>query len=184
MASFDGARLRIVCDVVRGDASVDDSIAVNGVCLTVVEKLPDGLGFDISDETRDRTSLSHLHDGAPVNLERPLTLATRLGGHLVQGHVDGIGEVVSLSTNEVGATLQLRLPQDLMRYVVDKGSITVDGVSLTVGGRTSDGCSIALIPHTLSVTTLGSVTTGAIVNIEVDIIAKYVEASLRNGGTT
>jgi riboflavin synthase len=150
---------------------------VNGVCLTVVEGTERSLAFDLSDETMARTSLRRLSPGDPVNLERPVTLTSRLGGHMVQGHVDGVGEVVEMTRDpgETGSRLRLRLPADLLRYVVEKGSLTVDGVSLTVAEVLLDGVAIALIPHTLAVTTLGSARPGDPVNLEVDVIAKYVE---------
>ncbi len=172
-------RLRIRCQVVPADSDIGASIAVNGVCLTVVERADDGLSFDVSDETIARTSLQRLAVGAPVNLERPVSLAARLGGHLVQGHVDGVGEVVGVAPDGPGgARLRLRMPSQLMRYVVEKGSISVDGVSLTVAGVHEDGVTLALIPHTLAVTTLGTARPGDPVNLEVDIIAKYVERNL------
>jgi riboflavin synthase len=148
---------------------------VNGVCLTVVERDDDRLGFDLSEETMVRTGLRRLGPGSPVNLERPVTLAARLGGHMVQGHVDGVGEVVSVTPESGGVRLRVRLPPSLDRYTVEKGSIAVDGVSLTVAEVHGDGVSIALIPHTLAVTTLGRAAPGDPVNIEVDMIAKYVE---------
>jgi riboflavin synthase len=172
-------RLVIGCRTVSSDSEVGSSIAVNGVCLTVVERTADSLSFDISDETAARTGLSRLAAGDPVNLERPVTLASRLGGHLVQGHVDGVGEVVSVRPDEAGgAWLGVRAPGELLRHVVEKGSISVDGVSLTVAARNGDGFSVALIPHTLEATTLGTARVGDPVNLEVDVIAKYVERLL------
>ena len=174
--SLDDRRLIIDCRAVTADSSIGSSVAVNGVCLTVVERDDDRLGFALSEETVARTGLRRLAPGSPVNLERPVTLAARLGGHLVQGHVDGVGEVVSASPDHAGGTrLRVRLPPGLDRYAVEKGSIAVDGVSLTVAGLHGDGVAIALIPHTLAVTTLGHATPGDPVNIEVDLIAKYVE---------
>jgi riboflavin synthase len=151
---------------------------VNGCCLTVVIAENDALAFDLSAETLARTSLGRLRPGDPVNLERPVTLAARLGGHIVQGHVDGVGEIVDISSEppEVGgARVRIAVPSDLLPYVVEKGSITVDGVSLTVAALHADGITVALIPHTLAVTTLGTAITGDPVNLEVDVIAKYVE---------
>jgi riboflavin synthase len=172
----DGHRLVVACRTVTRDSGIGGSIAVNGVCLTVVERTPDSLAFDLSEETIDRTSLKRLQPGDPVNLERPVTLASRLGGHLVQGHVDGLGEVAAAVPDDAGgARVRLRVPGDLMRYVVEKGSITADGVSLTVAELHEDGVTIALIPHTLAATTFGSVVPGTFVNLEVDVIAKYVE---------
>lgn len=169
-------RLVVGCRTVSTDLGIGSSLAVNGVCLTVVSREADALGFDLSDETLARSSLGRLGIGDPVNLERPVTLATRLGGHLVQGHVDGVGEVIRVERDESGgATLTVRLPEPVLRWVVEKGSIALDGVSLTVAGIHRDAVSIALIPHTLEATTLGVATAGDAVNIEVDVIAKYVE---------
>lgn len=177
-----GSRLVIEAERVISDSQVDSSLAVNGVCLTVVELSGSTLGFDVTPETFARSSLGRLAAGDPVNLERPLTLTTRLGGHLVQGHVDGVGEVVSMEVNETGATLTLRAPDELMRYLVEKGSITVDGISLTVAGMEGATFSVALIPHTLEVTTLGTAEPGDPVNLEVDVIAKYVEGFMKQNG--
>ena len=171
------ARLEIGCRTVTADAELGASIAVNGCCLTVVGRSEEHLAFDLSEETLRRTSFSRLSEGDPVNLERPLTLASRLGGHLVQGHVDGVGDVAAFDRDETGgAWLTVRAPSELGRYLVEKGSIAVDGVSLTVAARDRDRFSVALIPHTLNVTTLGATRLGDPVNLEVDVIAKYVEA--------
>lgn len=158
--------------------AIGDSISVNGVCLTVVDRPEGGLAFDLSAETLARTSLDRLAPGDPVNLERPMAADGRFGGHIVQGHVDGVGRVVSLDRDATGATLTVSLPADLRRYLVEKGSVAVDGVSLTVAGLDGDGFSVALIPHTLDRTTLGSIRAGDPVNLEVDVIAKYVESML------
>ena len=169
-------RLVVGCRTVVGGSGTGASIAVNGVCLTVVAAEPDALAFDLSDETLARSSLGRLEPGDAVNLERPVTLATRLGGHLVQGHVDGVGEVAALERDPAGgAVLTVRLPEALLRWVVEKGSIALDGVSLTIAAIHRDAVSIALIPHTLDVTTLGLVAPGDPVNVEIDLIAKYVE---------
>ena len=176
-------RLVVGCRAVNRDSDVGASIAVNGCCLTVVERTEDRLAFDLSEETLLRTSFARLAASDPVNLERPLTLSSRLGGHLVQGHVDGVGEVVAFAPTSAGATLVVRPPVDLGRYLVEKGSIAVDGVSLTVAGLHEGAFSVALIPHTLNVTTLGSTRVGDPVNLEVDMIAKYVEAMLRREAT-
>jgi riboflavin synthase len=177
VVGLDDHRLTVRCATVTVDSRTGASVAVNGVCLTVVERTERSLAFDLSDETMARTSLRRLSPGDPVNLERPVTLTSRLGGHMVQGHVDGVGEVVEMTRDpgETGSRLRLRLPADLLRYVVEKGSLTVDGVSLTVAEVLLDGVAIALIPHTLAVTTLGSARPGDPVNLEVDVIAKYVE---------
>lgn len=168
-------RLVVECRTVLADAEVGSSVAVNGACLTVVERGEDSLGFDLAPETVGRTTLGALRPGDTVNLERPVTLATRLGGHLVQGHVDGVGTVEALERHEGGATLTVRLPDGLGRYVVEKGSVAVDGVSLTVAGTDGDRLTVALVPHTVAVTTLGERRPGEEVNLEVDVVAKYVE---------
>ncbi len=176
-------RLAVGCRTVNGDSDVGASIAVNGVCLTVVERSGEHLAFDLSEETLARTSLGRLKQGDPVNLERPLTLSSRLGGHLVQGHVDGVGEVTGLEPDEPGGALMtVKPPQDLRRYLVEKGSVSVDGVSLTVAAFDGDRFSVALIPHTLNATTLGANKVGDPVNLEVDVIAKYLEALLEGRG--
>ena len=176
---LDPYRLEIGCRMVTSGSPLGASVAVNGVCLTVVSREDDLLAFDLSEETQARTSLRRLSVGHPVNLERPLTLSDRLGGHLVQGHVDGVGEVVGAEPDAAdGVRLRVRVPAELMRYVVEKGSITVDGVSLTVAELHDDGVTLALIPHTLEVTTLGTAATDDPVNLEMDVIAKYVERLL------
>jgi riboflavin synthase len=169
-------RLVVGCHTVATDAEIGASVAVNGVCLTVVERDGEALAFDVADETLSRSSLGRLAEGDPVNLERPVTLMTRLGGHLVQGHVDGVGTVESVDRDETGARLSVRIPSELSRYVAEKGSISVDGVSLTVAAVDGDRLTVALIPHTLDVTTFGSARPGDPVNVEVDVIAKYLEA--------
>jgi riboflavin synthase len=177
--TLDDHRLSVGCALVAEDSPIGASVAVNGVCLTVVRCSPADLAFDLSEETLARTSLRRLRAGHPVNLERPMTLSARLGGHLVQGHVDGVGEVLASEPDDAGgARLRVRIPDDLMRYVVEKGSVTIDGVSLTVAELHADGVTLALIPHTLGVTTLGSATKGDPVNLEMDVIAKYVERLL------
>jgi riboflavin synthase len=169
-------RLVVGCRAVVEGSPVGASVAVNGVCLTVVATDVDALAFDLSDETLARSTLGRLGAGDPVNLERPVTLATRLGGHLVQGHVDGVGEVAALERDASGGAIAtVRLPEALLRWVVEKGSIAIDGVSLTIAAIHPDAVSIALIPHTLDVTTLGLVAPGDPVNVEIDLIAKYVE---------
>ena len=169
-------RLVVGCTTVAADSDVGGSIAVNGVCLTVVARGPDDLAFDLSDETLARSTLGRLAPGDPVNLERPVTLMARLGGHLVQGHVNGVGELAGLERDdEGGAWVTVRVPEGLARYIVEKGSITVDGISLTVASITGDGIRIALIPHTLAATNLGRAAAGDQLNLEVDVIARYVE---------
>jgi riboflavin synthase len=176
-----GARLVVRCATVNGDSSVGDSVAVNGVCLTAVEVTGEALYFDLARETLDRSTLGGLRAGDPVNLERPLTLATRLGGHLVQGHVDGVAPVRSVHRNGAGASIRIALPPPLRPYVVEKGSIAVDGVSLTVTVVDDEGFEVALIPHTLAATTLGERGPGDGVNLEADVVAKYVENLARRG---
>ena len=169
----EGSQIRIGCSKVLDDVELGASISVNGCCLTVVAFDDAGWDADMSDETLKRTSLGDLQPGDEVNLERPVRLSDRLGGHLVQGHVDGVGEIV------VGAPdLRVRCDRDLLRYVVEKGSITVDGISLTVVDPLDDGFTVAIIPHTADVTTLGHKGSGARVNLEVDVTAKYVERLL------
>jgi riboflavin synthase len=177
-------RLSVTCVTVSSDVGVGDSIAVNGACLTVVERSESHLAFDLSEETLRRTGFARLAEGDPVNLERPLTLSSRLGGHLVQGHVDGVGEVAEIrTTDDGGAWLTVRAPGEIRRYLVEKGSVCVDGVSLTVAALEGDRFSVALIPHTLDVTTLGSARVGDPVNLEADVIAKYVDALVERGRT-
>lgn len=171
----DAARMTIRGPLVVGDAKRGDSIAVNGVCLTVIDH--DGTSFtaDVMAETLHRSSLSELRAGSLVNLERPVTLAARLGGHLVQGHVDGTGQILRREPAEHWELVCVSLPPALGRYVVEKGSITVDGVSLTVVEVSHEWFSVSLIPTTLDLTTLGRRGLGELVNLEVDIVAKYVE---------
>ena len=178
VAWLEGARLTVDCEVAVLDSPVGASVAVNGVCLTVVEQADRWLAFDISEETFRRTTLGELATDDGVNLERPVSLTARMGGHMVQGHVDGVGTVTRVAQQEGGATMWIALPEGLERYVVEKGSITVDGVSLTITDVDADGFGVALIPHTLEMTTLGSVRTGDRVNLEVDVLAKYVERLL------
>jgi len=165
-------QLRVQAGNVLSDAKLGDSIAVNGCCLTVVDFDADAGWWtaDVTQETFDRTSLGDLEPGSPVNLERPVRLADRLGGHLVQGHVDAVGEIV-----EPAPDLRVRMDGSMTRYVVEKGSITVDGISLTVVDALDDGFTVAIIPHTEAVTTLATKGRGARVNIEVDVTAKYIE---------
>ena len=174
----DAVRLRISGPLVTGDAVHGASIAVNGVCLTVVEHGGGEFTADVMQETLDRSSLGALEAGSGVNLERPVTLEARLGGHLVQGHVDGTGTVLDRSPSEHWDVVRIALPDDLGRYVVEKGSITVDGVSLTVVEAAREWFSVSLIPTTLELTTLGAKKVGDPVNLEVDVVAKYVERML------
>lgn len=178
----DAARLTVHGPLVTADARTGDSIAVNGVCLTVVDSTDGAFTADVMAETLAKTALRALRPGARVNLERAVTPSTRLGGHIVQGHVDGVGEVLQRTPGSMWEVVRFRLPADLRRYLVPKGSITVDGVSLTVVelGEDDEGhwFSVSLIPTTLRDTTLGSREAGAPVNLEVDVTAKYVESLL------
>jgi riboflavin synthase len=165
------------------DAEIGSSIAVSGVCLTVVAVEPDRFSVDAVPETLSRTILGDLRVGDPVNLERPLTLEQRLGGHLVQGHVDGVGEVVSVVPEGDGVRVTIAIPEPLRRFVAEKGSLAVDGVSLTVARAERDRCEVALIPHTLKVTTSGAYARGTRVNLEVDLLARYLDRLLEESGT-
>jgi riboflavin synthase alpha subunit len=170
-----GVRLVVEAGV---EAAIGDSVSVNGVCLTVVENGEGRLAFDAVPETLRRTSLGRLRPGAPVNVEPALRAGEPLGGHYVQGHVDGVGRVRSLGAEGDGARLWLDVPPDVLRYCVEKGSIAVEGVSLTVAELDGSGLAIALVPHTLEATTLGALRTGDEVNLEADVLAKYVEKLL------
>ena len=180
----DAARLTVRGPVVTSDASHGDSIAVNGVCLTVIEAHDGVFTADVMKETLDRSSLGALRVGSPVNLERAVRLQDRLGGHLVQGHVDGTGELLSVVPDQHWTVVRVSLPDDLGRYVVEKGSITVDGVSLTVSAVDQSWFEVSLIPTTLALTTLGRKGVGDLVNLEVDITAKYIEKLLAGRGAT
>jgi riboflavin synthase len=175
-AAEKGARLAVSAVLVLDGLAIGDSVAVNGTCLTAVEITAGGFVVDAVAETLRRTALGGLTAGDPVNLERPMRMGDRLDGHLVQGHVDGIGTVRSANPEGDSTVLEISAPPELLRYVVEKGSIAVDGVSLTVAGRLDDAFTVALIPHTMSVTTLGPQALGRAVNLEVDVVAKYVEA--------
>ncbi len=177
----DAARLTVRGPLVTSDAGPGDSIAVNGVCLTVVDTASGVFTADVMRETLARSSLGALEEGSSVNLERPVTLAARLGGHLVQGHVDGTGELLERVPGRHWEILRIALPPELSRYVVAKGSIAVDGVSLTVVEVGPEWFTVSLIPTTLDLTTLGGKQPGDPVNLEVDVVAKYVEKLL---GTT
>ena len=180
-----GPPLVIVAWKVAEDSTEGASLSVNGVCLTVVERSPKEanggcrLSFDVSPETLSRSSLGRLRRGDPVNLERPVMLMSRLGGHLVQGHVDGVGTVLNTEDVSSGRVIRIGLADGLARYVVEKGSVAVDGVSLTVVDPRNESFDVALIPHTLEATTLGTLKEGDAVNIEVDVLAKYVEALVK-----
>ncbi|MEV6137559.1 riboflavin synthase [Nocardia sp. NPDC051990] len=188
----DAARLTIRGKLVTSDARHGDSIAVNGVCLTVVDVVDgDSFTVDVMQETLNRSGIGGLDTGARVNLERAAALSSRLGGHLVQGHVDGTGTVLARTPSENWEVVRISLPDAIARYVVEKGSITVDGISLTVAGLgiadapapdgNRDWFEVSLIPTTLSMTNLGAATVGTTVNLEVDVIAKYVERLQQRG---
>jgi riboflavin synthase len=186
----DSARLRIRGPLVTSDASPGDSIAVNGVCLTVVDPAGGSFAVDVMGETLRRSSLAGAAAGTTVNLERALAANARLGGHIVQGHVDGTATIAALEPSEHWTAVRFTTPREadggvgLARYIVEKGSIAVDGVSLTVTAVDDDGFSVGLIPTTLAETTLGSREVGATVNLEVDVLAKYVERLLGAGAAT
>jgi riboflavin synthase len=168
--SLESGRLRIGASAVLEDVGLGDSIAVNGCCLTVVEFTTAMWEADLSEETLERTAFRQLGVGTPVNLERAVAASQRMGGHIVQGHVDAVGAIV-----ERVPDLRVRVPSELTKYMVEKGSVTVDGVSLTIVDVIDDTFSVAVIPHTAEVTNLGSKRPNDLVNIEVDVIAKYVE---------
>ncbi len=182
----DGARLEVSAQTILKNANTGDSIAVNGVCLTVVDHGSDWQGSDwfaadVSAETLSRTSLMQGRVGSVVNLERPLTPSSRIGGHIVQGHVDGVGEFIEARAVGEGWVVRIGFPPELARYIVEKGSIAVDGISLTVAALGENWFEIAIIPHTWKVTNLSAIERGAVVNLEVDIIAKYVERMMHLG---
>jgi riboflavin synthase len=169
-------RLRIACDGVLSDTTEGSSIAVNGVCLTAVRLESGSFGADVSPETLARTNLGDLAPGSMVNLERPLAAGERLSGHIVQGHVDGAGELLSMDALEDGNWwLTVRIPRDLIRYMIHKGSVAIDGISLTIAQLEDDRISVAIIPHTYEVTNLRARKPGERLNVEVDLIAKYIE---------
>jgi riboflavin synthase len=174
----DSAVVRVRGPLVTSDATPGASIAVNGVCLTVVDHDGDTFSVDVMAETLNRSSLGGLRGGTRVNLERAMAASTRFGGHIVQGHVDGTAQILAKLPGDRWEVVQFTLPPEVSRYVVLKGSITVDGVSLTVSAITDDTFSVSLIPTTLEVTTLGHKGVGELVNLEVDVIAKYVERLL------
>ena len=172
-----GVRLR-VDSTLAPELERGDSVAVNGVCLTAVEVAGAGFQVDVMGETLRRSSLGPLEPGDPVNLELPLRASDRLGGHMVQGHVDGLGSVTDVGVEGLARLVRIACAEALLRYVVEKGSIAVDGVSLTVADIDDEGFSVALIPETRARTTLGSLAPGRAVNIEVDVLAKYIEKLL------
>ena len=179
----DSAVLTLRGPLVTSDVSAGASIAVNGVCLTVVSHEAGTFSVDVMAETLNRSSLGALTGGDVVNLERAMAASSRFGGHIVQGHVDGTGQIVARTPGDRWEVVQFTLPPQVSRYVVEKGSITVDGVSLTVSAVTDDTFSVSLIPTTLGLTTLGHKGVGDLVNLEVDVIAKYVERLLTHPNT-
>jgi len=179
----ESAVVRVRGPLVTQDATAGASIAVNGVCLTVVERDGETFSVDVMAETLNRSSLGSLRAGAPVNLERAMTASARFGGHIVQGHVDGTAQILARLPGDRWEVVKFTLPAEVSRYVVEKGSITVDGVSLTVSEITDDTFSVSLIPTTLGLTTLGTKAVGDAVNLEVDVIAKYVERLLAHSST-
>jgi riboflavin synthase len=177
----ENARIVIEAYTVTEDAKHGDSIAVNGVCLTAVDIEKDYFAADVSRETLLRSTLGGLKPGVPVNLERAVTPATRLGGHIVQGHVDARGQLVSVSDHGESWTVRIAYPKEISRYLVFKGSVSVEGISLTVAALTDDYFEIAIIPKTWEVTNLSQLRPGDYVNLEVDVIAKYVERIMKGG---
>jgi riboflavin synthase len=178
VAAFDGSRLVVAAPETSEGAALGDSVAVAGVCLTVVEAEEGRLAFDVVPETLSRTVLGSLEEGSTVNLEPSLRVGDQLGGHVVQGHVDGVGRVRSVTPEGEGRRVWIDAPEPVVRYCLEKGSIAVDGVSLTVAGLDDDGFEVALIPHTLGVTTLRRLEPGDGVNLEADVLGKVVERLL------
>ena len=179
------ARVEIAARVTLEGMDIGGSVAVNGVCLTVIERRPEGFVFEIGPETLSRTALRHLGPGDPVNLERPLRFGGALGGHLVLGHVDGVGTVDAVTRVESTARVRVTLPtRDLEPLLIPQGSVAMDGVSLTVAALGDRSFEVMLIPHTLAVTTLGRLKPGQAANIEADVIGKYLVRSLALRGTT
>jgi len=176
----DGARLVISAASIARDARLGDSVAVNGVCLTVVGNEAGLLFFDAVNETLRRTNLGHLKAGARVNLERPLRADGRFDGHIVQGHVDGTGTLLTVIEEGSSRRLRFGAAQEILRYVVEKGSVAVDGISLTVAAVGPDWFEVVIIPHTWELTSLGAKHPGEAVNLEVDLVAKYVEKMIKN----
>ena len=174
-----GGSLVVNCAKVIEDVQLGDSIAVNGVCLTVTHFDKSSFTADVMPETVRRTSLAELKKGSPVNLERALTLASRLGGHIVSGHIDGTGEIVKFADEGNAILMTISAGPELLRYIVEKGSVALDGISLTVAKVTDSDFTVSLIPHTREVTNLGSKKTGSPINIETDVLGKYVEKMLQ-----
>ncbi|MCR5757981.1 MAG: riboflavin synthase [Selenomonas sp.] len=181
VARLGGGSLVINCQKVLTDVQLGDSIAVNGVCLTVTHFDRSSFTADVMPETVRRTSFAELKKGSPVNLERALTLASRLGGHIVSGHIDGTGEIVRFADEGNALLMTVSAGQELLRYIVEKGSVALDGISLTVAAVSDHDFTVSLIPHTRDVTNLGSKKMGSPINIETDVLGKYVEKMLTGG---
>lgn len=177
--SLGGGTLVIKAHKVLEDVQLGDSIAVNGVCLTVTSFERNSFQADVMPETIRRTSLAELKNGSPVNLERALTLSSRLGGHIVSGHIDGIGKILSLTEEKNAILMKISAEDAILRYIVEKGSVALDGISLTVAQVTSADFTVSLIPHTRQVTNLSHKQVGSLINIENDVIGKYVEKLLK-----
>lgn len=178
----EGARLRLGAKRILTDMALGDSIAINGICLTVVEKGDDAFSVDAVPETMRRTNLSELRNGDQVHVERAMAAGGRFGGHIVSGHIDGIGQIAAVEREGLARVLTIATDFSLMRYVVEKGSICVDGVSLTVMDAHGDRFRVSIIPHTEGVTRLGQASVGHVVNLEMDVVAKYIERLLQFGG--
>ena len=179
-----GARLIVACPDIIEDIEISDSVAVNGVCLTATEKTTDAFAADVSQESLSRSNLSALAGGSHVNLETSLRLGDKLGGHLVFGHVDGLGIIANLGQTDEFYELTVEFPEDLSRYIAEKGSISIDGISLTVASIPANRFSVAVIPYTFEETTLQHRRVGDKVNLEVDMLARYVERMLGKQGST
>lgn len=175
VVASEGGRLVVESPGAAASAAPGDSLAIAGVCLTVVEAGSGRIAFDVVPETLSRSTLGALRPGDPANVEPPLRVGEELGGHVVQGHVDGVGRVRSVSDDEAGRRVWIDAPTDVLRTCVEKGSVAVDGVSLTIAGLDGAGFAVALIPHTLEVTTLGRLAAGDAVNLEADVLGKVVE---------
>lgn len=171
----DSAQLIIVAEKVLEDIKIGDSIAVNGVCLTAVSYTSREFTADVMSETLAKTNLGQMRPGDRLNLERALRLGDRLGGHLVSGHIDGVGTIASLEKHDIATLVGIRTPREIMRYIIKKGSVAIDGTSLTVVDFSADGFRVSLIPHTAAATTLGFKKVGDTVNLEADIVGKYIE---------
>ena len=180
--SLAGTRMTLLASIVMSDLKIGDSVSVNGTCMTVVSRGEREFSVEVSPETLAVTALGQLAAGAPVNLERAMRLNERLGGHMVAGHVDGIGTILTRQPDNNAIILECEAPKEILRYCVPKGSITVDGISLTINQVTDRSFAVAIIPHTAKVTTLGLKQVGDQVNLESDLIGKYVERLLQERG--